>query len=696
VHRVVFAVRALVAAVLSLAVLIAATGWIYVLHPAVSLPGPLIRDALPLDELSRHSTTPLVLFAGIWAAAALLLGALARFARAERVTAAVLCAALTAGWMYLVNGMSLLIVRQIPAHHAFSLATQLRATWIPAVLAGLGGALLGRRRVTLRARAPFLLACLVAVAGLLGVLDAILPSHGHSLIATIAPEQVRPLTHALAGPLGLALVYAALGLARGRRRAWQLALGLLGLSTVLHILHRFGLGAALTGALTVALVALRHDFTRPGDPQARPRVALRLLAAGGVIFAYGILSIWVNRLMVDQPYTTGFAVTETARALGGLDLRGSAHLSGPFGEWFPTSILVLGVAAAFAVVRAWLAPWRYRHSHAANERQLAEALVSAWGVDTLAPFVLREDKSYYFTEDERAFLAYRVVGGVAIVSGDPIGPVEEFPALVDRFIAFAHARDWRLAILGVSESCLELYRERGLHSLYHGDEAIVDVAAFSLDGRPIRKVRQSVHRLERAGFTAEVLSPAAAEPGLREELEDIARSWRGAEPERGFTMALDALFALEEAVFVIGRGPDRAPRGFLHFAFSDWGRALSLSSMPRLRDTPNGFNEWLVCETVAWARNNGVRRISLNFAPFAALLAPEAELNTLQRAERQALLALKGRFQLDNLLAFNRKFLPGWERRFVVYERRRDLPRLGIAALVAEAYLPFAGRRTAA
>src|SRR5262249_38646299 len=150
--------------------------------------------------------------------------------------------------------------------------------------------------------------------------------------------------------------------------------------------------------------------------------------------------------------------------------------------------------------------------------------------------------------------------------------------------------------------------------------------------------------------TAEVLSPAAAEPGLREELEEIARSWRGAEPERGFTMALDALFGLEEAVFVIGRGPDGAPRGFLHFAFADWGRALSLSSMPRLRDTPNGFNEWLVCETVAWARNNGVRRISLNFAPFAALLAPEAELNTLQRAERQALLALKGRFQLDNLL----------------------------------------------
>ena len=61
-----------------------------------------------------------------------------------------------------------------------------------------------------------------------------------------------------------------------------------------------------------------------------------------------------------------------------------------------------------------------------------------------------------------------------------------------------------------------------------------------------------------------------------------------------------------------------------------------------------------------------------------------------------ALRSLKGRFQLDNLLHFNRKFLPCWERRFVVYERRRDLPRVGIAALAAEAYLPFAARERGA
>src|SRR5262249_26644066 len=215
-----------------------------------------------------------------------------------------------------------------------------------------------------------------------------------------------------------------------------------------------------------------------------------------------------------------------------------------------------------------------------------------------------------------------------------------------------------------------------------------------LRGCAVTTLRRSVLRHQLAGYHAEVLSPSDLDAPLRHELEEVARAWRGTQPERGFVMALDTLFRLddEHALFVVGRGADGAAAGFLHFAVSRCGSALSLSSMPRLRSTPNGFNEWLVSETVAWARENGFERVSLNFAPFAALLAPEAELSKLQRLERRALLRLKGRFQLDNLLLFNRKFFPSWQRRFVVYERRLDLPRVGIAALAAEAYLPFSGR----
>src|SRR5436190_14223415 len=688
------AARAFAASVVSLAIVIAASGWLYVIQPRHAVPGPPVGDALPLDELSRRSAVPLLVFLAVWGVAAVMLGPVAFAARAERLTAGVILAAGVGGWCYLATGASLLIVRQVPAQQAFHAAATERAVYVPAALAGIAGAVLARARRTARPRSPLVLSALVAACGLLGVLDVVLPGERHAVIVSLAPERVQGLSTALVAPLGLALVVVARGLARRKRHAWQVAAVLLCGLVALHLQHRFGYGAIVTSLVTVALLARRADFDAPGDPDAHPRIALHALGFFAAITAYGVITLWINRVMVDQPFTLPFALDETGRAAIGLNAAGSHHVSGQFGEWFPVSVLMLTAVGAGVLLFEWLAPWRYRHAAEARERQMTKDLVRAWGMDTLAPFVLRGDKSYYFDAEEQAFLAYKVVGGVAIVSGDPVGPPDRFTDLVGSFIQFAHTRGWRVAILGVSERALDLYARHGLHALYHGDEAVIETKAFSLEGRAIRKVRQSVHRLERAGFTAAVLRPSEIDASLQRELEEVARAWRGAEPERGFVMALDTLFRLddEHALFVIGCAPDGSAAGFLHFAVCTRGSALSLSSMPRLRTTPNGFNEWLVCESVAWARANGFERLSLNFAPFAALLAPEVHLSALQRLERRALLRLKGRFQLDNLLLFNRKFFPHWQRRFVVYERRLDLPRIGIAALAAEAYLPFTGR----
>jgi lysyl-tRNA synthetase, class II len=681
--------------VLSLLVLLAATGWLYLVRPQLGeLGGPPLKEALPLDELANKAALPLLVFVAVWGIAGLLLGLLVRTARLERLTAALVLGLGVGTFEFLAVGVSLAIVRQVPLHAAFHVAGQARAVYAPALLAGLGGALCGRPRSSARSRMPLVLAWGVAAAGALGLADALLPSDERTFLSTLAPGTVRPVTSALVGPLALALLVTAPGLARRRRRAWQVSLILLGGSSALHVLHGFHAGAAATALLAVGLVANRNEFDAPGDPGSRPRLAVRAALVAAAIFLYGALALWLNQLAVDQPVSFGLIAHETGAALVGLRLHGGAHVAASSNDWFPLSVFLSGLAGSAWLLLGWIGPWRYRLRQEARERALARELVAVWGADTLSPFVLRADKSYFFSEDDRAFLAYRVVGGVAIVSGDPVGPAALHGPLLDRFIAFARGRGWRLAILGASEGCLQLYRERGLHALYHGDEAVLETESFTLEGRPIRKVRQSVHRLERAGYRTEILRPRQIDPALRHELEAIAREWRGREPERGFVMALDALFRLgdEDAVFVVGRGPGGAPAGFLHFAVCRAGGALSLSSMPRLRSTPNGFNEWLICEAVGWARENGFARISLNFAPFAALLAPEAQLSGVQRLQRRALLGLKGHFQLDNLLLFNRKFFPSWQRRFVVYERWLDLPRVGIAALAAEAYLPFAGR----
>jgi len=683
------AARTLTAAVLAAATIVAASGWLYLVHRRVRLPGPGVRDALALDELPHRAGVPLVLYVAVWIIAGTLLALVARWARADALVAGLLLGFAVGGWLYSLNGVSILVVRQISAHSAFHSAASEQAVIVPAVLAGVLGALLGRARVSARTRARSVLSWLVGGVAMLAIFDAMLPEHRQSLVAAFDPAHVHGVSKALVVPIAAALLVSGRALARGSRRAWQVAVALLSVLLVLHIGRRFDEGAVVTGIAVVSLLARRADFRAPGDPATRPRVVLHALVAAVGVVLYGVVTLWLNRLMADQPYTLGFALNVTGRAISGLSFRGAAHLSEPVSDWFPLSAFLLAWGAVALVLVEWVAPWRYRLQREANEHSLAYRLVTTWGADTLAPFALRADKSYFFSDDRAAFLAYRVVGGVALVAGDPIGPEALRHDLVRRFLQFAHDRGWRVAILGACGECVRGYRELGLRAVYHGDEAVVQTASFSLEGRAIRKVRQSTNRLQHAGYTARVLRPSELE-GLRNELEAIAAEWRGDQPERGFVMALDTLFRLgdDDSLFVVGFDQDARPAGFLHFAVSRPGSALSLSSMPRRRGVPNGFNEWLICEALDWAGGNGFARVSLNFAPFAQLFE-RSDLAFSERIVRGVLQRLKGWFQLDNLLQFNRKFFPEWQPRYVVVERIRDLPRVGVAALAAESYLPF-------
>ena len=97
---------------------------------------------------------------------------------------------------------------------------------------------------------------------------------GRSLVSALAPEHVHGISEALVAPLGLALLLAARGLARRKRRAWQVAVVLLLSLVALHLQHRFGYGAIATALVAVALLARRSDFDAPGIRTSIPALQL--------------------------------------------------------------------------------------------------------------------------------------------------------------------------------------------------------------------------------------------------------------------------------------------------------------------------------------------------------------------------------------------------------------------------------------
>jgi len=672
-----------------------AIGWLYLLRAGMAhWPGPMVADALPLDELPGTDGVPLIGYLAVFAVAGALLGLAARAVRMDRLTAALSLAAGTGLWLLAVDAFCLFVVRQVPLSHALRAAVRLQPVYIAAALAGAGGAVLGRGGRP-GGLTPRLLGWLVALAGVADLLSALVPRLGGTLglLVRVAPHVVTPAAHILLVPAGVLLLITARGLARGNRRAWQLAVGLLGLSVLLQLLRGPDYAAAIvTGLVAMALVARREDFRFSGDPAARPSALLRLAGPLLLALVYGVAALWAYRTAADLPFSLSAAVRDTLRAMGGQLPHDVDLLPGEFAEWFPLSVLSIVVIGVLWAAAVWLRPWRQRLFPDLRRRGQAADIVRRWGADTLAPFSLRPDKQWFLTG--QTLVAYRVVRGIALVSGDPVGPPEEAGRAIEGFLDFARVRGWRTAVLGASGRLLADYREQGLHPLYHGDEAVLDTAAFSLEGRPMRAARQATHRLERKGFRAEMIMAGQVPAALRAELAAVEQAWLGGAPRKGFAMELDSLFRLdgEDAVFVIGRDERGRVNGFLHLAVCQSSQSLSLSTMPRWRDTPNGFTAWLIVRTASWARDAGFSHVSLNFSPFAGLLASEAGLPRVRRLERRALLRLKGvlALQLDNLLRFNAQFGPAWRPRYLILQAWTDLPRVAVAAMAAEGYLPHA------
>jgi len=525
----------------------------------------------------------------------------------------------------------------------------------------------------------------VALAGLLTVSSAItpnLPWREHVLVA-IEPGPAIALGHVLAAAGGAALMWLALGLARGKRRACGATIAILLASALLHAakgLDYEEAGVAL--ALALLLYLGRDGFARGGD---RPRAAViaGCVVVGAVAAAYAlsITSLLVN----DRARTAGSALRTAYEGLvrGGWWLRSGEPLSLAL-----DALLLVALAGTFWLLRALLRPARWSDGHSDAEHLRAAAIVAAHGGDSLAPFLLREDKAFFFAHG--GVLAYRTLRGTAVVSGDPAGPPGSAAAILGDFAAFAEERGWDVVVTAASERHARDYeRTLGLRALPIGNEAVVDPAAFSLEGRAVRKVRQSVHRVERRGWRIDAVRGSELDSETVEEIAGVQRAWEREQPSlRGFAMTLGRLWgAAEDArcLYVLARDPDGHVAAFLHFLAYEHG--LSLAAMRRLGHEPNGLNEALVVRALEHARESGVREVSLNFAGFAHIMAADAVLSRRQRLARALLALVHGRFQLERLVRFNQKFSPEWRPRYLVYGARTRLPVAALRVLQAEAYI---------
>ena len=504
--------------------------------------------------------------------------------------------------------------------------------------------------------------------------------------------------------IGLLLLMVSHGLRRRKRRAWEAALALLvgGLVThtalgyILYSIDPDGprraarpVPAIVSALLIVALIWFRREFYAIGERRSRLRAlwVLCYLIVADVLIGLAYLSVSRGLRQDYSPWQRVQSVVMSSVGFSGPVEFNSASRTDHFAfVTFGLGLFTL-VVAAFMFLRPARRTCRIGPADLARMRDLLDRHGEQ---DSLGYFILRQDKNVIWSPSGKACIGYRVISGVMLASGDPIGDPEAWPGAIQAFLEEAAIHAWVPAVMGCSELGAEVWcREGQLTALELGDEAIVNVADFSLSGRTMRNVRQMVNRVAKNGYVAEVRRVGDIPPREIDAILRVADSWRGSQTERGFSMALGRIGAPGDENCVLATATENGVvRAVLQLV--PWGAdGLSLDLMRRDKAAQPGLNDFLIVEAIKAAPGLGVKRISLNFAVFRAALERGERIGAgpVLRAWRSVLIFLSKWFQIESLYKFNAKFCPVWQPRFFVFPSTRDAPRIAVAALEAEAFL---------
>jgi lysyl-tRNA synthetase class 2 len=541
---------------------------------------------------------------------------------------------------------------------------------------------------------PITMGWLCLLIGLTDIIGVAIPGlhlhHRLHRLTVFMPGTVTNLASTATVIIGLLLLMLSHGLRRRKRRAWQAVTVLLAFSVLIHVVHAPYLvqGTAAAAVLAV-LLYYRDEFYAVGDPRTRWR-AVGVFA--GLVVAD--VAIGLTYILLARHLALDYSIWQRTEHV----MYGLVGVSGPIrfvpdarADLFNLLTSTLGVFTLVVTAYLFLRPAEPRGRLGERDSLQIRDLLTRYGDrDSLGYFALRHDKSVIWSPSGKSCIGYRVVSGVMLASGDPIGDPEAWPGAIHAFLDEAARHAWVPAVMGCGELGAEIWcREGDLTALELGDEAIVEVAGFTMQGRAMRNVRQMVARVSRQGYTADVRRVADIGRDEIDRIVNRAGTWRGSPTERGFSMALGRVGDAEDGRCVVATATENGVlRAMLHFV--PWGSdGLSLDLMRRDRSAQPGVNDFLIVEAIKAAHALGVKRISLNFAVFRAALERGERIGAgpVLRVWRRFLVFISRWFQIESLYKFSAKFCPVWVPRFFVFPGTRDAVRVGVAALEAEAFL---------
>ncbi|HKD73934.1 MAG TPA: phosphatidylglycerol lysyltransferase domain-containing protein, partial [Ktedonobacterales bacterium] len=463
-------------------------------------------------------------------------------------------------------------------------------------------------------------ALLVGLTGVADMCSALRPIRWLSLMLNGWPLAVEVNARSFAVVIGFFLIMLARGLARSKRHAWQITILLLLLSTFWHLWHG---RVVIALALTLLLIGMLGVFA----PAFRARSDRPSIWRGYASLGAGFLIVYLYALGGTLLLEHRFA------PIGSLD-----HLSDGIMQiiegapilrhqvphamrlWiFSHSLAMLTCVALVYGVASLLRPAISSLHHSRVRRAEVTGLIRRWGANATAAFALAPDKRYFLAAGERGAVAYVVAERIAVVLGDPIAAPEDIAPVLAEFVQWCHLNDLQVAFWQARSSCLPFYQAAGLRAMKIGEEAVVDLANFTLKGGAMQNVRTTMRHAEKAGVTVRFYAGVVGDPLLAAEVDGISRAWLAAKGngEMGFSMGRWGDTYLPDRLVAVAVDAQGHAQAFTTFVpvYGRSGWALDL--MRRSPQATSGTMELLLVRAIERFHDEGANLLSLGLAPLA-------------------------------------------------------------------------------
>lgn len=534
-------------------------------------------------------------------------------------------------------------------------------------------------------QAAHIAAILTALMGIFNVLSASLPALSDRLkiLEQFSPLEVTHGSRIATALAGFALLLLSVNLWRRKQVAWLLTLVALIISIFSHLLKGLDYEeASIAALLGMGLFALRFHFHARSDiPSIKQGISV-LIAAIVFTLVYGVLGFY----LLDKHFSVNFtllpAIEQTILMFTQFTNPGLEPITG-FGRYFADSIYMIATGTIGYSLIMLVRPVLIRQPATQEEHTRAQAIVEKHGRSSLARFTLFEDKSYFFSPNG-SMIAFVIKGRIALALGDPIGNDGDMETSILAFKKFCAVNDWQACFYQVLPDYLNIYKSNGYHAISIGQEGIVDLNAFTLEGKAGKEFRTSANRLNRLGYQVEIYEPPLSDATLN-ELRIISDEWlqtmHGS--ELGFSLGRFEDKYICNSTVVAVRTPDGHLSAFTNIISEYQHNEAALDLMRRQHEIENGTIDILFISMFDWAKKKGYATFSLGLSTLSGV-GEKSEDPAIERALRYIYENADRIYNFKGLHSFKGKFHPQWESRYLIYPEASDLP--AIATGLARAH----------